>query len=134
MRTCYLFFSRRILELCPTLTVGNFFKSTFLFICSTTSNLNNFEPQQLEPQKRVQNENITTHKPTLLVRLKVEPFEQWNLEPCFITSFISGIRCAEFRVPFLEFKNFALSELRRYSADFRRSCLAFSNILRQTFV
>ena len=30
--------------------------STFLFICSTTSNLNNFEPQQLEPQKRVQNE------------------------------------------------------------------------------
>ena len=45
--------------MCPTLTVGSFFKrvrSTFLFICSTTSNLNNFEPQQLEPQKRVQNE------------------------------------------------------------------------------
>ena len=27
-----------------------------MFICSTTSNLNNFEPQQLEPQTRVQNE------------------------------------------------------------------------------
>ena len=45
--------------MCPTLTVGSFFRrvrSTFLFICSTTSNLNNFEPQQLEPQKCVQNE------------------------------------------------------------------------------
>ena len=31
-------------------------RSTFLFICSTTSNLNNFKPQQLQPQKRVQNE------------------------------------------------------------------------------
>ena len=45
--------------MCPTLTVGSFFgrvRSTFLFICSTTSNLNNFEPQQVEPEKRVQNE------------------------------------------------------------------------------
>ena len=45
--------------MCPTLTVASFFRrvwSTFLFICSTTSNLNYFEPQQLEPQKRVQNE------------------------------------------------------------------------------
>ena len=45
--------------MCPTLTVGSFFRrvrSTFLFICSTTSNLNNFKPQQLQPQKRVQNE------------------------------------------------------------------------------
>ena len=35
----------------PTITVGSFFKrvkSTFLFICSTTSNLNNFKPQQLQ--------------------------------------------------------------------------------------
>ena len=43
----------------PTITVGSFFRherSTFLFICSTTSNLNNFKPQQLQPQKRVQNE------------------------------------------------------------------------------
>ena len=42
-----------------TITVGSFFRherSTFLFICSTTSNLNNFKPQQLQPQKRVQNE------------------------------------------------------------------------------
>ena len=31
-------------------------RSTFLFICSTTSNLNNFKPQQLQRQKRVQNE------------------------------------------------------------------------------
>ena len=30
--------------------------STFLFICSTTSNLSNFKPQKLQPQKRVQNE------------------------------------------------------------------------------
>ena len=40
--------------MCPTLTVGSFFRrvrSTFLFICSTSSNLNNFEPQ-----KRVQKE------------------------------------------------------------------------------
>ena len=27
-----------------------------MFICSTTSNLNNFKPQQLQPQKCVQNE------------------------------------------------------------------------------
>ena len=66
--------------MCPTLTVGSFFRrvrSTFLFICSTTSNLNNFEPQQLESQnasktKRrnktdVQNLEITLripHSPT----------------------------------------------------------------------
>ena len=33
----------------PTITVGSFFRrvrSTFLFICSTTSNLNNVKPQQ----------------------------------------------------------------------------------------
>ena len=45
--------------MCPTITVGSFFRherSTFSFICSTTSNLNNFKPQQLQPQKRVQNE------------------------------------------------------------------------------
>ena len=45
--------------MCPTITVGSFFRherSTFLFICSTTSNFNNFKPQQLQPQKRVQNE------------------------------------------------------------------------------
>ena len=45
--------------MCPTITVGSFFgheRSTFLFICSTTSNLNNLKPQQLQPQKRVQNE------------------------------------------------------------------------------
>ena len=47
--------------MCPTITVGSFFfrherSSTFLFICSTTSNFNNFKPQQLQPQKRVQNE------------------------------------------------------------------------------
>ena len=38
---------------------GYFFgrvRPTFLFICSTTSNLNNFKPQQLQPQQRVQNE------------------------------------------------------------------------------
>ena len=37
--------------MCPTLTVGSFFtheRSTFLF--------NNVKPQQLQPQKRVQNE------------------------------------------------------------------------------
>ena len=44
--------------MCPTLTVGSFFRrvrSTLLFICSTTSNLNNFKPQQLQPQQHVQN-------------------------------------------------------------------------------
>ena len=49
------YFSRRSLvkKTCPTLTVGGFFRrvrSTFLFIGSTTSNLNNFEPQQLKTQ------------------------------------------------------------------------------------
>ena len=29
--------------------------------------------------------DITTHNPTLLVRLKVEPFEQWNPGPSFKT-------------------------------------------------
>ena len=51
--------------MCPTLTVGSFFLDTKgpLFCSfvqqrqtSTTSNLNNFKPQQLQPQKRVQNE------------------------------------------------------------------------------
>ena len=45
--------------MCPTITVCSFFRherSTFLFICSTTSNLNSFKPQQLQPQKRVQSE------------------------------------------------------------------------------
>ena len=32
-------------------------------ICSTTSNLNNFEPQQLEPRKRVQNEKKKQNRP-----------------------------------------------------------------------
>ena len=43
----------------PVSYSGLFFRSirsTFLFICSTTSNLNNFKPQQLESQKRVLNE------------------------------------------------------------------------------
>ena len=56
--SCYPIFSRRI-SVEGRITVGSFFRgvrSTFLFICSTTSNLNNFEPQQLQPQKRVQNE------------------------------------------------------------------------------
>ena len=56
----YGLFSRRILvENVPDYYSGSFFRherSTFLFICSTTSNLNNFKPQQLQPQKRVQNE------------------------------------------------------------------------------
>ena len=38
-------------------------RSTFLFICSTTSNLNNFKPQQLQPQKRVQNEKKQNRRP-----------------------------------------------------------------------
>ena len=53
--------------MCPTLTVGSFFRRvrfTFLFICSTTSNLNKFEPQQLEPQKRVQNEKKKQNRRT----------------------------------------------------------------------
>ena len=40
-------------------TIKGFFRrvrSTFLFICTTTSNLNNFKPQQLQAQKRVKNE------------------------------------------------------------------------------
>ena len=54
-------FSRRILvENVPDYYSGLFFfryeRSTFLFICSTTSNLSNFKPQLLQPQKRVQNE------------------------------------------------------------------------------
>ena len=53
-------FSRRILENVPDYYNGVVFfrheRSTFLFICSTTSNFNNFKPQQLQPQKRVQNE------------------------------------------------------------------------------
>ena len=37
--------------------------STILFICSTTSNLNNFKPQQLQPQKRVINEKKKQNRP-----------------------------------------------------------------------
>ena len=51
--------------MCLTITEVVFFRherSTFLFICSTTSNLNNFKPQQLQPQKRVQNEKKTQNR------------------------------------------------------------------------
>ena len=61
-------FSRRILvENVPDSYSDSFFRrvrSTFLFICSTTSNLSNFEPQQLEPQKRVQNEKKKPNRRT----------------------------------------------------------------------
>ena len=52
--------------MCPTITVGSFFRherSTFLFICSTTSNRNNFKPQQPQPQKRVQKEKKQNRRP-----------------------------------------------------------------------
>ena len=55
-----------------------------MFICSTTSNLNNFKPQQLQPQKRVQNEKKKqnrrpgprkhTKNPTLTLFLHYAPF------------------------------------------------------------
>ena len=35
-----------------------------MFICSTSSNLNNFKPQQLQPQKRVQNGKKQTSRPS----------------------------------------------------------------------
>ena len=61
--------------MCPTLTVGNFFRrvrSTFLFICSTTSNLNNSNLKSASKTKRrnktdVRNLEITLrilHSPT----------------------------------------------------------------------
>ena len=50
--------------MCPTLTVGPLFCS---FVqqrqTSTISNLNNFKPQQLQPQKRVQNEKNQNRRP-----------------------------------------------------------------------
>ena len=51
----------------PTITVGSFFRrvrSTFLFICSTTSNLNNFKTQQLQTQKKKQNRRPEPRKHT----------------------------------------------------------------------
>ena len=48
-------FSRKCARLLQWVVFFRHEKSTFLFICSTTSNLNNFKPQQLQPQKRVQN-------------------------------------------------------------------------------
>ena len=65
--------------MCPTITVGSFFfrheRSTFLFICSTTSNLNNFKPQQLQPQKRVQKKRKNkTDVHNLEITLKIPHF------------------------------------------------------------
>ena len=50
--------------MCPTLTVGSSFRrvrSTFSFICLAW-NLNNFESQQLEPEKIVQNEKTKQNR------------------------------------------------------------------------
>ena len=52
-----LFLVRKCFRLLQWVVFFRHERSTFLFICSTTLNLNNFKPQQLQPQKRVQNEN-----------------------------------------------------------------------------
>ena len=67
-----------------------------MFICSTTSNLNNFKPQQLQPQKRVQNErknktdvqNLenTLRIPTLPHFLKLFGLHQ-RVTPSFVSIF-----------------------------------------------
>ena len=55
MNTVVLF-SRKCARLLQWVVFFRHERCTFLFICSTTSNLNNFKPQQFQPQKRVQNE------------------------------------------------------------------------------
>ena len=51
-----LLFSRKCARLLQWVVYFRHERSTVLFICSTTSNLNNFKPQQLQTQKRFQNE------------------------------------------------------------------------------
>ena len=63
--------------------MGSFFRherSTFLFICSTTSNFNNFKPQQHQPQKRVQNEKRKRNR-------RPQP-RKHTLAPLFFSTFL----------------------------------------------
>ena len=50
-----------------------------MFICSTTSNFNNFKPQQLQPQKRVQNEKKKQNR-------RPQP-RKHTLSPLFFSTF-----------------------------------------------
>ena len=83
----------------PTITVGSFFfkheRSTFLFICSTTSNFNNFKPQQLQPQKRVQNEKKKQNR-------RPQP-RKHTLAPLFFSTFFEVFWIAPEGPPFICF-------------------------------
>ena len=91
--------------MCPTITVGSFFRherSTFLFICSTTSNFNNFKPQQLQPQKRVQNEKKKQNRrPQPLTKHTKDP----TLAPLFsaLCDFFEVFWIAPEGLPFIYF-------------------------------
>ena len=87
--------------MCPTLTVGSFFRrlrSTFLFICSTTSNLNNSNIKSASKTKRrnktdVQNLEITLripHSPTFF-RQYATFFETFWIAPKGPPSFFSTL-------------------------------------------
>ena len=85
--------------MCPTITMGSFFfrheRSTFLFICSTTSNFNNFKPQQLQPQKRVQNEKKKQNR-------RPQP-RKHTLAPLFFSTFFEVFWIAPDGPPFICF-------------------------------
>ena len=84
--------------MCPTITVGSFFRherSPFLFICSTTSNFNNFKPQQLQPQKSVQNEKKKQNR-------RPQP-RKHTLAPLFFSTFFEVFWIAPEGPPFICF-------------------------------
>ena len=66
-----------------------------MFICSTTSNLNNFKPQQLQPQKRVQNEKKKQNR-------RPQP-RKHTLAPLFFSTFFEVFWIAPEGPPFICF-------------------------------
>ena len=84
-----------------------------MFICSTTSNLNNFKPQQLQPQKRVQNEKKKQNRHPQTRKPTKDP----TLAPLFLRLFRSFLNCTR-GSPLHLFRYFAtrwMSKIRKVS-------------------
>ena len=77
-----------------------------MLICSTTSNLNNFKPQQLQPQKRVQNEKKKQNRRPQPREntLKIPPWPHFFSELCDFFLKFFGLHQ---RVPLHLFRYFA---------------------------
>ena len=119
--------------MCPTITVGSFFRherSTFLFICSTTSNFNNFKPQQLQPQKRVQNEKKKQNR-------RPQP-RKHTLAPLFFSTFFEVFWIAPEGPPLICFDilqhNGCQKIAKGHSFTFFGTVTLFKNLIKKNFL